>query len=147
MRHTILIVDDDAALVEIMTVFLRSEDYEIFAADECDCRNELNSGRNILGIDHRLFARFARSGSRESISEEESVRSDYLLHGPGLRRHFRNGNESRRERGIVQACRTGEDCFSTAPTARENSLDAIRLDSYGSVRVPTAAFSCSTASM
>jgi DNA-binding response OmpR family regulator len=33
MRHSILIVDDDAALVEIMTVFLRSEDYEISAVD------------------------------------------------------------------------------------------------------------------
>lgn len=34
MRQSILIVDDDPALVEILTLFLRSENYEIFSADD-----------------------------------------------------------------------------------------------------------------
>ena len=34
MRHTILIVDDDAALAEILHTFLCAEGYEIFAVDD-----------------------------------------------------------------------------------------------------------------
>lgn len=36
MRHKLLIVDDDPALVEILTIFLGSEEFEIFSADNAD---------------------------------------------------------------------------------------------------------------
>jgi len=50
MRHTILIVDDDAALVEIMTVFLRSENYEIFAADDVTAAMSLIQEETFSGL-------------------------------------------------------------------------------------------------
>ena len=50
MRHTILIVDDDAALVEIMTVFLRSQDYEIFAADSVTAAMSLIQQESFSGL-------------------------------------------------------------------------------------------------
>jgi len=50
MRHTILIVDDDAALVEIMTVFLRSEDYEIFVADSAPAAMSLIQEESLSGL-------------------------------------------------------------------------------------------------
>jgi two-component system, OmpR family, response regulator MtrA len=50
MRHTILIVDDDAALVEIMTVFLRSEDYEVFAVDSAPAAMSVIQEESLSGL-------------------------------------------------------------------------------------------------
>jgi DNA-binding response OmpR family regulator len=47
MRQTILIVDHDAALVEIMTVFLRSEDY---VADSAPAAMNLIQKESLSGL-------------------------------------------------------------------------------------------------
>jgi two-component system, OmpR family, response regulator len=50
MHHTILIVDDDAALVEILTVFLRSQDYEIFAVDSAPAAMRVIQEESLSGL-------------------------------------------------------------------------------------------------
>ena len=50
MRQAILIVDDDSALVEIMTLFLRSEDYEIFAVDSAPAAIRLIEEESLSGL-------------------------------------------------------------------------------------------------
>jgi two-component system, OmpR family, response regulator MtrA len=50
MRPSILIVDDDAALVEIMTLFLQSEDYKVFAADNAPAAMSLIQRESLAGL-------------------------------------------------------------------------------------------------
>jgi two-component system response regulator MtrA len=50
MLHTILIVDDDAALAEILTLFLRSEGYEIFAVDSAPAAMRLIQEESLSGL-------------------------------------------------------------------------------------------------